>query len=143
MTRPASRAKGVTKSRGSGRVGPLRFKISRVGSGQAGQEVSKSRGSGRVGSIGFKISRVGSGRVNSFSKSRWSGRVMIREIRVTRGSIHNDPGVVFGRPAGRIRGFTLRICLFQSYTWLSAGGSWSSCRRLAGRTRGSDPRVRK
>ena len=68
MTRPAGRVKGV----------------------------SESRGSGRVGSRGFKISRVGLGRVKRFSKSRGSGRVMTREIRVTRGSSHHDPGVVFG-----------------------------------------------
>ena len=55
MTRPAGRVKGVLKSRGSGRVGSSRF----------------------------KISRVGSGRVKRFSKSRGSGRVMTREIRVT------------------------------------------------------------
>ena len=34
MTRPACRVKGVSKSRGSGRVGSLRFEISRVGSGR-------------------------------------------------------------------------------------------------------------
>ena len=39
-----------------------------------------TRGSGQGG---FKISRVGSGRVKRFSKSRGSGRVMTREIRVT------------------------------------------------------------
>ena len=92
MTRPAGRVKGVSKSRGSDRVGSLRFKISRVGSGRfkrfpksrgsgrvgSGQEASKSRGSGRVGSRGFKISRVGSVRVKRFSKSRGSGRVMTR-----------------------------------------------------------------
>ena len=37
-------------------------------------------GSGQGGS---KISRVGSGRVKRFSKSRGSGRVMTRKIRVT------------------------------------------------------------
>ena len=60
-------------------------------------------GSGRVGSKSFKIARVGSGRVGSgrvkrFSKSRWSGRVMTREIRVTRGSSHHDPRVFWGDP---------------------------------------------
>ena len=44
----------------------------------------------------FKISRVESGRVKRFSKSRGSGRVMTREIRVTRGSSHHDPRVIFG-----------------------------------------------
>ena len=82
MTRPAGRIKGVSKSRGSGRVGSSRYKISRVGSGRV-KRFSKSRGSGRVGSKCFKISRVGSGRVKRFSKSRGSGRVMTREIRVT------------------------------------------------------------
>ena len=98
MPPPAGRIKGVSKSRGSGRVGSLRFITSRVGSGQ---EVSKSRRSGRVGSVGFKISgrvgsgrvvskglkisRVGSGRVKRFLKSRGSGRVMTCDIRVTRG----------------------------------------------------------
>ena len=96
--------KGVSKSRRSVRVGSLRFKISRVGSGRvkrfsksrgsgrfgsgrfgSGQEASKSRGSGQVGSRGFQnlAGRVGSGRVKRFSKSRGSGRVMTREIRVT------------------------------------------------------------
>ena len=76
MTRPAGRVKGVSKSRGSGRVGSFRFEISRVGWGRvkrysqsrgsgrvgSGQEVSKSRGSGRVGSRGFQdlAGRVGS-----------------------------------------------------------------------------------
>ena len=75
MTRPAGWVKGVSKSRGSGRVGSSRFKIARVGSGRV-KRFSKSRGSGRVGSKGalqnlagrvgsgqevFKISRVGSG----------------------------------------------------------------------------------
>ena len=100
--------RGFQNLAGRGRVGSLRFEISRVGSGRAkrfqnlagrvrsGQYVSKSRGSGRVGSIGFKISRVGSSRVKRFSKSRGSGRVMIRKILVTRGSSHHDPRVVFG-----------------------------------------------
>ena len=94
MTRPC-RVIGVSKSRGSGRVGSTHFTISRVGSGRvkrfqnlagrvgSGQEASEYRGSGRVGSRGFKISPVG------------SGRVMTREIRVSRGSSHHDPRVVF------------------------------------------------
>ena len=72
------------------------FKISPVGSGR------------RVGSRGLKISWVGSCRVKRFGnlagrvesdqevwKSRGSGRVMTREIRVTPGSSHHDPRVVF------------------------------------------------
>ena len=83
MARPAGRVKGVLKSRGSGRVGPIGFKTSRVGSG-------------RVRRFQNLAGRVGSGRVKRFSKSRGSGRVMTREIRVTRGSRHHDPRVVFG-----------------------------------------------
>ena len=105
LLNPNSSETGHDPTRGSGHGG---FKISRVGSGQvitfenltdrvaSGQEVSTSRGSGRVGSRGVSVSRVGSGRVNRFSKSRWSGRVMAREMRVTRGSSHHDPRVVFG-----------------------------------------------
>ena len=60
MNRPAGRVRGVSKCRGSGRVGSMCFKISRVGSGQ---ELLKSCGSGRVGSGRdvSKYSRVGSG----------------------------------------------------------------------------------
>ena len=72
MTRPAGRVKGVSKSRGSGRVGSLRSKISQVGSDQV-KRFSKSRGSGRVGSRGFKFSRVGSGWVKRFQNL--AGRV--------------------------------------------------------------------
>ena len=72
MTRPAGRVQGVSKSRGSGRVGSLRFITSRVGSGQEVSKISRV-GSGRVkrlqnlaGRVGsgqevFKILRVGSG----------------------------------------------------------------------------------
>ena len=74
---------------GSGRVGSGRVGAGRVGSGQ---EVFKSRGLGRVGSD------------QEVWKSRRSGRVMTRETRVTRGSSHHDPRVVFGWPAGRTRG---------------------------------------
>ena len=45
-------------------------------------------------------------------KCRGSGRVMTREIQVTRGSGHNDPRVVFGRPAGRPRGSGPQIRIF-------------------------------
>ena len=67
---------------GSGQGGS---KISRVGSGRVitFQKLTGRVGSGRVWSKGFKISRVGSGRVKRFSKSRGSGRVMTRKIRVT------------------------------------------------------------
>ena len=87
--------KGVSKSRGSGRV-KLHFKISpgRVGSGQ---EVSKSRGSGLVGSIGFKnlAGQVGLGQ--EVSKSRGSGRVgsgqeVFKTTRVGSGHDPRDTG---------------------------------------------------
>ena len=74
---------------------------------------------GRVGSGQqvFEMSRVWSGQVGSgrfmrYLKCHGSGRVMTREIRVTRGSGHNDPRVVFGRPAGRTRGSDPRIGIF-------------------------------
>ena len=51
--------------------------MSRVGSGRV---IVFRNLTGRVGS-----GRVGSGRVKTCRNSRWSGRVMTREIRVTRG----------------------------------------------------------
>ena len=82
--------------------------MSRVGSSRV-RRCSKCHGSGRVGSTSFQISWVGSGRVKRFSnltgrgrlchgvfKMSRAGRVMTREIRVTRGSGHHDPRVVFG-----------------------------------------------
>ena len=89
MTRPADRFKRVSKSRGSGRVGSLRFKISRVGSGPV-KRFSKSRGSGRVGSRGFKISRVGSGRVGS-------GQEVFKISRVGSGHDPQDTGHFAGQ----------------------------------------------
>ena len=117
-------------TRGSGQGG---FKISWVGSGE---EVSKPRGPGRVGSIVFKISRVGWGRIKRFQNLASRDRVMTREIRVTRGSSHHDPRVVFGSPAGRTRGSGLRIRLFQTFI--------AACRRVLAMPapRGSDPRIR-
>ena len=113
MTRPAGWVKEVSKSRGSGHVGSRGFKISRIGSGRVTRlqnisgrvgsgwvkrfpNLAGRVGSGRVGSGRVGSGRVGSGRVKRFSRSRWSGRVMTREIRVTRDSSHHDPRVVFG-----------------------------------------------
>ena len=96
MTRPAGRVQGVSKSRGSGRVGSGYNTSTSRGSGRVG---SGRVGSGRVGSsqeVSNLAGRVGSARVKGFSKSRGSGRVMTREIRITRGSSHYDPQVVFG-----------------------------------------------
>ena len=65
MTRPADRVRGASKCRGSGRIGSILFKISRVGSGWVKKQKLSPVGSG-LGSKGFKISRVGSGRVKRF-----------------------------------------------------------------------------
>ena len=91
MTRPAGRVKGVSKSRGSGRVGSLRFKIKilRVGSGQ---KVSKSRGSGRVGLGDFQnLARVGSGQVERFQNL--AGRLMSGQelFKISRVGSDHDP----------------------------------------------------
>ena len=104
----------------AGRVGSGQevFEMSRVGSRRANKF---SILAGRVGSRGFQISRIGSGRVMRCLKCHGSGRVMTREIRVTRGSGHNDPRVVFGRPAGRTRGSGPRIRIFANLQ-LPAGG---------------------
>ena len=104
-------SKGVSKYRGSGRVGSLCFKISRVGSGRVG--------SGRVGSRGFKVSQVESGRVKKVLISRASGRVMIRDIRVTRGSSRHDPQVVLAD--SRIKPADL-ACGIAFFKQLPAGG---------------------
>ena len=147
MTRPAGRVKGVSKSRGSGRVGGHKIFISH-GSGRVGSKSFKSRGSGRVGSgqevskprgsgpvrSKFQISRVGSGRVKRFAKSRGSGGVMTCKMRVTRGSSHHDPRVVFGSPAGQTRGIGRRIPPISNV----------QLRAVAVQApRGSDPRIRR
>ena len=120
MTRLAGRVRGVSKCRESGRVG-------------SGQEVLKSRGSGRVGS-GEEV-----------LKFRGSGRVMTREILATRRSSHHDPRVIFGRPAGRTRGYGLRIRRFQTSSFLPEGAYCRVCAPRAGPadpTRGSENDVK-
>ena len=102
MTRPTARVRGVSKCRGSGRVGSGHYVLKSHGSGRVGSRSFESRGSVWVGSRGFKISRVGSGRVGSGRGG--SGRVKgfgnlagrhDREIRVIHGSSHHDPRVAF------------------------------------------------
>ena len=89
MTRPAGRVKGVSKSCGSGRVITFQNLTGRVVSGQ---KVSKSRGSGRVGPIGLKnlAGRVGSGQ--EVSKSRGSGQEVFKISRVGSGHDPRDMG---------------------------------------------------
>ena len=67
---------------GSDRVNKFSILVGRLGSGQ---EVFKSNGSGRVGSRGVQ-------NVTGRGKS-WR---VTRETRVSRGSGHHDPRVVFG-----------------------------------------------
>ena len=113
------------KSRTSGRVGTRGLQISRVG---LGQEVLKTRVSGGVGSKGVEISRVR------------TDRVMIRDLGVTRGSSHHIPRVVFCYPRTEPADLACGFAFFK----LTA-----ACQRAlvvpapAGRTRGSDPWVRK
>ena len=64
-TRPAGRVKGVSKSRGSGRVGSGQVKRFQNFAGRVE--------SGRVGSRGFKMARVWLGRVKRFQNL--AGRV--------------------------------------------------------------------
>ena len=104
MTRPAGRVKEVSKSRGSGRVGSLRFKISRVGSGRVGSRsflnLAGRVGSGRVASRGFKISRVGSGRVKRFQNlvgRVGSGQEVFQISRVGSGHDPRDTGHFAGQ----------------------------------------------
>ena len=85
----------------------------------------------------FNISRVGSGRVERFSISRGSGRIMTREIRVTRGPCQHDPRVVYAdlrvEPADLTSGFAF------SNLYIAA------CRRVhvvVPTPRGSDARIR-
>ena len=121
MTRPAGRVKGVSKSRGSGRIGSLRFEISRVGSSRV-KRFSKSRGSGRVGSRLFKISRVGSGGVKRFqnlagrvesgqdaSKSRESGRVGSRCLKTSRVGSGRVKRFSQSRGSGRVMTREIRV----------------------------------
>ena len=63
MTRPAGRVRGVSKCRGSGRVGSFFFKMSRVGSGRV--FFLKAHGSGRVKEFRNLAGRVGSGQHTS------------------------------------------------------------------------------
>ena len=63
--------------------------MSRVGSGRVKRFENLA---GRFGSRGFEISRVGSGQ--EVLKPGGSGRVVTREILVTRGSRHHDQRVV-------------------------------------------------
>ena len=91
-TRPAGRVKGVSKYRGSGRVGLLGFEISWVGPGRVGsrrvKRLSKSCGSGQVESRDFKISRVGSCRINRFQSLAvrvGSGQEVVKISRVGSG----------------------------------------------------------
>ena len=65
--------------------------MSRVGSGPGNK--FKNLRPDRIGSRSLEISRVGLG--EEVLKSRGSGQVMTREIRVTRGSSHHEPRVVF------------------------------------------------
>ena len=93
MTRPADGVKGVSKPRGSGRVGSLRFKISRVGRVGSGwvKRFSKSRGSGRVKRLRNLAGRVGSGQ--EVIKSRGSGRVGSRGFQNLAGRVRSGQDV--------------------------------------------------
>ena len=143
---PAGRVRGVSKCRGSGRVGQLRFKISRFGSGRC-QVVSKSRGSGRVGSRGFLISRVGSGRVGSTGFE--ISRVGSRGLEISRVGSDHDPRR-YGSLAGRATmtrvlfcadsRVGLRIRLVQTCSCLPEGPCHAGAPRAghANPTRGSE-----
>ena len=63
---------------------------------RVGLEGFQCRGSGRVGAGPEVLTTRGVGQVGQeVSKCRGSSRVMTREIRVIRGSIHHAPRVVF------------------------------------------------
>ena len=155
MTRPTARVRGVSKCRGSGRVGSGHYVLKSHGSGRVGSRSFESRGSVWVGSRGFKISRVGSGRVGSGrggSGRVGADRVGSRGLEISRvvmtaryGSFTGRAIMTRGLLFADSRGSNPRISpadsLFSTLQ-LPAGGPLS-CRRPAGRTRGSDPRVRK
>ena len=111
-----SRVRGVSKCRGSGRVGSIVFKISRVGSGRVKIK---------------KISRVGSGRVRSGGVQNATGRVGSSPVRygsfagqviMTREFFPTDPHV---RPAGLAHGSVFLLTCA------------AACRKVAFVTRGS------
>ena len=143
MTRPEGRVRRVSKCRGSDRVGSggVRYVTVRVGSGPqvlnlwvrvgSGQDFSNLMGRVRSGQKVFKSpGRVGSS--HQCSKCHGSGRVMTREIRVTRETrklFSADPRV---GPADLAGGSVFS----QTYSCLPEGESSKIV------TRGSGPRVR-
>ena len=171
MTPSAGRIRGISKFHGSGRAGSgsLWFKTSRVGPGRvgSGQELSKSRGSGRAGSRGIKISRSGQvgSRVLKTSRvglghdpraghsrlkpPRPAGCVWRTRVSKPRIWPADSPFSNLHMPVGghfcvsAPRGSDPRIwpadSPFQTYICVSEGTS--ACRRPAGRTCGSCPRV--
>ena len=95
--------------------------MSRVGSDRA-RNISKSLGSGRLGSRGFQISWIGSSRVNRFTnltgrvgsgqeffKSHGSSQGRTRKKRVTRGSGNMNREQLSADPPGRTRASGSRI----------------------------------
>ena len=124
---------GVSKSRGSGRVGSRTFQVSHVGSSR---DKRLTNIAGRVGSRGFENARV-----------RWGRVKRCGNLAGPYGSGHDPrprghsrikspyPAGCFWLSTDRTGGSGLRIRLFQTYSCVPEGPCCAGAR-------GQDPRIR-